>query len=215
MVSPHSPYARATLIEHDWDKVKDQVGQWEKEAGDSPTLLAALARRDTDLKKPGEAERCSEELHQTIARLLGLQPARRKLKATWRSQTLAGDSRRVPRPWGRPWPRPRQGRRRPRRAFHAAKALGQSVALRRIRRRDLGPMGDGLRSAMGGGDGEMGRSCAMGPALTERYPESDWAMWYLCCKRTGHGDVDGARATLPSRTWRRSAIPTLSEHSSG
>ena len=28
----------------------------------------------------------------------------------------------------------------------------------------------------------------------ERYPGSSWAAWYLFCKRTGHGDVEAARA---------------------
>ena len=37
--------------------MKDQVGQWEKEAGESPTLLAALAKRYTELKQFDEAER--------------------------------------------------------------------------------------------------------------------------------------------------------------
>ena len=29
---------------------------------------------------------------------------------------------------------------------------------------------------------------------TERYPGSSWSDWYLFCKRTGHGDVEAARA---------------------
>ena len=31
-------------------------------------------------------------------------------------------------------------------------------------------------------------------ASTERYPQSMWAVWFLFCERTGHGDIAAARA---------------------
>jgi hypothetical protein len=30
--------------------------------------------------------------------------------------------------------------------------------------------------------------------VAERYPEGSWARWFLFCKRTGHGDLQAARA---------------------
>ena len=41
-VSPHCAYAKAMLIENDWQNVQSLAGQWEKESGDSPALLGAL-----------------------------------------------------------------------------------------------------------------------------------------------------------------------------
>src|SRR5262249_38721763 len=38
-VSPYHAYARATLIEKDWENVQDQVAAWGKESGDPPAVL--------------------------------------------------------------------------------------------------------------------------------------------------------------------------------
>jgi tetratricopeptide (TPR) repeat protein len=55
--TPDSPYAMATLIAHDKKATAPEVAAWEKKAGDSTQVLAALARLRTDHKKPQEAER--------------------------------------------------------------------------------------------------------------------------------------------------------------
>ena len=43
-VSPHGAYAKAMLIENDWQNVESLVGQWAQESADSPALLGALGR---------------------------------------------------------------------------------------------------------------------------------------------------------------------------
>ena len=55
--SPYQPYARAVLIDKAWDHVKDKVPEWEKESGNTPALLAALARRYIGAKQYEDAER--------------------------------------------------------------------------------------------------------------------------------------------------------------
>ena len=50
LVSPHSACARGVLIEKNWDNVKGDVAQWEKDDGNCPALLAALARHHSAAK---------------------------------------------------------------------------------------------------------------------------------------------------------------------
>ncbi len=61
-ISGHSPYARAVLIEKDWEFAKTRLAQWEKDpaAADAPALLAALARRYTEMGRPDDARRSLE-----------------------------------------------------------------------------------------------------------------------------------------------------------
>ena len=44
---------------------------------------------------------------------------------------------------------------------------------------------------------------------TERYPDDSWAVWYFFCKRTGHGNLEAARAFVEQYVTRsrRSARP--------
>ncbi len=60
-LSPHSQYARANLIEHDWEHAKSHVTEWEKESSGSPTLLGAIARRYQAMGKTDDAERLLAE----------------------------------------------------------------------------------------------------------------------------------------------------------
>ena len=41
-ISPHCAYAKAMLIENDWQNAQSLAGQWEKESGNSPALLGPL-----------------------------------------------------------------------------------------------------------------------------------------------------------------------------
>jgi tetratricopeptide (TPR) repeat protein len=56
-VSPHAPAARASLLRFRWDQFAERAAAWEKEA-QQPEVLLALGRRYTELKRPGDAERC-------------------------------------------------------------------------------------------------------------------------------------------------------------
>jgi len=58
-VSPHSPFGRAVTIEKDWEKAKPHLAEWENDpaTGNSPTLLAALARHYTERGPTEDAQR--------------------------------------------------------------------------------------------------------------------------------------------------------------
>ena len=192
-ISPHSPFARARLIEYDWDAVKDKVDQWEKEAGDSPTLLASLAWRYRELAKLDDAERALTRYIKLSAdywgyhQLAEIYRARNDLKR-WQEtldeylangEDLGLDHARVgvelaehfmrQKLWDKAWPY----------AESAAETWAE-WALDAARR-----CAEGME--------KWDEAEQFAQRETQRYPNTDWSRWYLFCKRTGHGDVDGAR----------------------
>ncbi len=81
-VSPYNPYARRTLIEQEWDKVKDDVKTWEKEAGDAPAVLGAIGFHFSAQKQYDDAQRA-------LTRYIELSPdlwAYRRLAENFRDQ---------------------------------------------------------------------------------------------------------------------------------
>ncbi len=56
-VSPDSQYAKAVLIEKDWERARPHIAEWEKGANNAPVLLAALIRRYSDQGQAEEARR--------------------------------------------------------------------------------------------------------------------------------------------------------------
>jgi tetratricopeptide (TPR) repeat protein len=57
-VSPQSPWVVILQIQDHWDQAQGQATQWEKEQGDVPAIMAALAKKYAELKRWTEAERC-------------------------------------------------------------------------------------------------------------------------------------------------------------
>ena len=57
IISPYSAYAMGTLVEADWDEVKDEVPAWRAKVGDAPALLGALGKKYVELKQYDEAEK--------------------------------------------------------------------------------------------------------------------------------------------------------------
>ncbi len=56
-VSPHSDYARAVLIEKDWERARPHLAEWQQAADRSPVLLAALARKYSERGQVEDARR--------------------------------------------------------------------------------------------------------------------------------------------------------------
>ena len=56
--SPDNRYAMAKLVERQWDFAKPHFAVWEKEAVQSPVMLAALPRRYTALGEIDKAQDC-------------------------------------------------------------------------------------------------------------------------------------------------------------
>jgi tetratricopeptide (TPR) repeat protein len=57
-ISPHSPLARAGLIQFDWPSVAKQAEQWEKAPGATAAVFRALGNRYAELGRPQDAIRC-------------------------------------------------------------------------------------------------------------------------------------------------------------
>ena len=55
-ISPKSPFAKAVLIEKDWERARNHIAEWEQDANGSPAILAALAKRYTELGKIEDAQ---------------------------------------------------------------------------------------------------------------------------------------------------------------
>ena len=119
-VSPFHAYARAVLINKDWENVKGEVAAWEKESGVSPAVLAALGVRYSAEKKFDDAERVLASVHRAFARSLGIPVPGRELQGPRRYRPLAEDARRVPEQGGRPRPRSRPGAGRNRQLLRTA-----------------------------------------------------------------------------------------------
>jgi len=193
-VSPRSPCARAMSIAYDWAAVKLRVPEWQNEVVRSPALLAALGRREKSLNEVGEAERY---LNQYIK--LSPDPwAYEMLAGIYKSQN---DTKR--------WlgmleeflkraddPAVDQARIQEQIADHYmsqgewAKARPYANAAGATWARSA--MTSAWRCAEEMKDWQNAELWAR--RITERYPESSWDEWFLFCKRTGHGDVESARA---------------------
>ena len=57
-VSPHSPLARSTLIEADWDGIQAKLKQWDRMAARYPAIAWSLAVRYLQAGRWDDAERC-------------------------------------------------------------------------------------------------------------------------------------------------------------
>jgi tetratricopeptide (TPR) repeat protein len=203
-VSPHSPGARALLIEKDWNGVKGELAQWEKEGGDAPAVLAALARHYSADKNYAEAgkylaryiehspDSWAFELlaknYKDQGDLKGWQETLDKYLANTEDSGLEHARIRVEiakhymgkKQWDEAWP-----------YAEAAAQTGAAWA-----------MACAQRCAEGREDWDQALVWAQ--RESERYPESSWWKWFLFCKRTGKGDVKAAQG-IADQTIRTSA----------
>jgi tetratricopeptide (TPR) repeat protein len=192
-VSPYHSFARATLINNAWDAVKEQVPAWEKESGASPALLAALGLHYSAAKQYDDAQR-------VISRYIELSPD------AWAYQTLAQNFK-------------AQGRIDRWQAtldefLAKVEDLGLDHAKVRVEVADhymalkewdkAKPYAEAAAQTGAGWAMECAGRCAEGQkdweraeswysSSTERYPNDSWGLWYLFCKRTGHGNLEAAR----------------------
>jgi tetratricopeptide (TPR) repeat protein len=209
-VSPDSPFAMATLIEHDRKATASQVAEWEKKAGDSPSVLAALARLHTEQKKPELAER-------ELSRYIERQPeywAFQMLAANYKAR---GDMKR--------WQETLQ------------RSLGtEEIGLEHVQAQvqladslmDQGQWAKAKEYAEAAGESfaAMGMSCAQRCAegmkdwpraeqwarrQTERYPGQAETLfrWYLFCAKTGRGNLRAARQYTQQLLQERGCLESL------
>ena len=210
MVSPFNPYARATLIDYEWDKVKANVKTWEKEAGDDPVVLGSIGWHFLEEKQ-------YEEARAALTRYVELSPdlwAYRKIAETYKSEgkidrwqeTLDDFLNKVEdlgldhanvrievaeylmdlKQWDKAMPY----------AEDAAQSWSELSMLCAAR------CAEGIK--------DWDRAEAWHRRITERYYEYSWHDWYHFCKRTGHGDLKAARtfvdAVIAMKANRRDPI---------
>jgi len=193
-VSPHCPFGMATLVEYDWESAQGEVANWEKEAGDSPALLGALARKYFELEQYDEAER-------RLKRLMEISPDH------WAHQKLAdcyeakGDHDR----WRSTLDE----------YLTNTKVTGLEHARVRVQiaysLMAKGEWGEAREYAEDAAEtwaawamlcagtvnehlGDWERAELWFRRTSERYPHDSWSEWYRFCMRTGRGDLADARA---------------------
>jgi tetratricopeptide (TPR) repeat protein len=193
-VSPHSHYARGNLIEFDWERAKSHLPEWQKEAGGSPTLLGAIARRYQAMGRNDDAERL-------LAEYIKLSPD------YWASEMLAGIFKKKGNEarWlevleqfleegGDPGLDQAQVRVELANHYMSKKQWDKAR-----------PYADAAAATGAGWAMICAQTCAEGRkdwaqaeqwarATSERYPDISWDRWYTACIRTGVGDVEAARA---------------------
>jgi tetratricopeptide (TPR) repeat protein len=213
-INPRSAFAMATLIEHDWDGVKDKVGAWEKELGDAaPALLGALGKRYSQSKQFDEAQ-------QALARYIKISPDAWAYEMIADNYKAKGDLAR--------WKETLDD--------HLAHVEDHGLHHAHIqveianhfmeqkRWKEARPYADAAAETWAEWAMECAARCAVGleewdraetltREATVRYAPSTWTGWYRFCKKSGHGDVKAAQAWteeyLAATYSRRDLAPPL------
>jgi tetratricopeptide (TPR) repeat protein len=192
-VAPDWPYARSMLINDAWDTVKDEARDWEKSPRVSPLILASLAVKYNNAKQFDDAER-------VLRRYIRQSPN------LWGYESLAQNFR------------DRGDEVRWRETLDEYLAKGEDLGLDRalvreriaddlMRRKkwaEAKPYADAAASSGSSRGMQCAARCAEGMEdwstaenwyrqVSERYPENGWGVWYLFCKRSGHGELDEAQ----------------------
>jgi tetratricopeptide (TPR) repeat protein len=193
-LSPRSAFAMATLIDHDWDAVKDKVPAWEKEVGEAPAVLAALGKRYTELKQYDLAQKA-------LTRYIRQSPD------AWAYEMIAANYKAT------------GGATRWKETLDEYLANVEDHGLDHARIRvqianyymeqkrwaDARPYAEAAAETRAAWAMECAARCAEGQGdwdraelwmrrATKRYASSSWTVWYRFCKKSGHGDVKAAQA---------------------
>ena len=190
--SPDCPYAKATLIERDWEVAKPHIAEWERDADKSPAILAALARRYSEIGKYDEAQRALVRYIRFSPDYWAYEQIARNFKERgdlehWQS-TLEDFLAKTP-DHGLTHAQVSvqlanhfMERKQWEMATHFAEAAAETGA--------AWAMICAQRCAEGREDWVRAEEHARN--VSQRYPKN-WARWFLFCKRTGHGDLQAAR----------------------
>ncbi len=193
-ISPYSAYAMGTLVEANWDEVKREVPAWRAKVGDAPALIGALGRKHFERKEYDEAEKdlkrymelCPDLwVYERLASCYEARGDRERWKATLDDYLANTEDS----------------------GLQHAKVRVQlaNYLMTRERWADAKKYAEPAAETWAGWAMICASRCNEGledweraelwiRRTAERYPTSNWAAWYLFCKRTGHGDVEAARA---------------------
>ena len=182
------------LIGAAWDQVKGEVPAWREKVGEAPALIAALGRKYAELKEYGEAEKY-------LRRYMELSPE------PWAYRLLAdcyearGESER--------WQATLDeflAKTEPAGLEHAKVQVEiANDLMKRGRFADAKKYAEPAAETWAGWAMTCASECNEGlkdweqaelwiRRTAERYPRANAAAWYRFCKRTGHGDIQAARA---------------------
>ena len=193
-VSPHSDYARAVLIEKDWERARPHLAEWQQAADRSPVLLAALARKYSErgqvedarrlvlryirfspdqwayellaagYKDAGDLERWQATLDEYLAKTKDNERSRAFVRVRI-AESFMGQA-----DWDKAWP-------------YAQAAAGTGIYRALV---CAAQCAEGRKDWVAAEDYTR--------QITESNPGGGWAGWYLFCKRTGHGNAEAAGA---------------------
>ena len=187
------------LIGAAWDQVKGEVPGWREKVGDAPALIAALGRKYAELKDYDEAEKY-------LRRYMELSPdpwAYRLLADCYKAR---GESDRWQATLDEFLANTEHA------GLEHAKVQVQLAndLMKRGRWADAKKYAEPAAETWAGWAMICASECNEGlkdweqaelwiRRTAERYPKANGAAWYRFCKRTGHGDIQAARA-LPRCT---------------
>jgi tetratricopeptide (TPR) repeat protein len=193
-LSPNSPFAMAELIENAWSEAEKKVPEWQKEGGDHPTFVAAMARHYVAAAQTDPAEKAlkrSIELSPDHWAFKDLAEVYRKKGDMTRAKEVLDDFLTKVEDHG---------------LDHATVRVAIADDLMKDGRyAEAWPYAEAAARTWAGWAMTCAQNCAEGlekwdtaeayaRASSERYPGSMWAVWFLFCERTGHGDLAAARA---------------------
>ena len=213
-INPRSAFAMATLIEHDWDGVKDKVPAWEKELGDAaPALLGALGKHYSKAKQFDEAQ-------QALARYIKISPDAWAYEMIADNYKAKGDLARWKETLDDYLAHVEDH------GLHHAHIQVEIADhfMEQKRWKEARPYADAAAETWAEWAMECAARCAVGMEdwdraetltreATVRYAPSAWTGWYRFCKKSGHGDVKAAQAWteayLAATYSRRDLAPPL------
>ncbi len=205
-ISPHSPLAKATLIEHDWKSVEKRAADWEKSARRQPAVLEALGKRYSAAGRDADAERCLKaavEAAPGVERSLALAEVYRKQgKMDLWQATLE-----------KCLDQPDYG------LSHAS--VCNDLAKHFMDRREWDkalPFAEGAAESYSAWGLETAANCHealqhwkeaeyLYQAVSQRYRGQE-SPWYYFCKRTGYGDLKPARELVRTAISAGAQVPS-------
>jgi tetratricopeptide (TPR) repeat protein len=210
-IDPRSAFAMLELVYFDWNANKDRVSAWLKLVGEAPPLLWALGKKSSDLKRYDDAagylrrfirqspDAAAFELLAATYKAVG---DRKRWKETLDEfldtvEDHGLDHARVRVQIANDFMEHQQWAEAQPYADAAAESWAQWAMLCAAR------CHEGLK--------DWGAAELWTRRAAERYPNSTWSDWYRVCKRTGHGDIESARARAEAHLEAARGRPDLAD----
>ena len=193
-ISPKSPFAKAVLIEKDWERARNHIAEWEQDANGSPAILAALAKRYTELGKIEDAQRA-------LTRYIRFSPDYWAYDQLAKSYKTAGDLAR--------WQSTLEEfltKAEDHGLTHAQVQVELARHFMDLKQWDKAwPYAEAAASSWAQWAMMCARDCAVArkdwknaetyaERTSRRYTAQAWPYWYLFCLETGQGNLAAARS---------------------